>query len=39
VPLLESEVELATLDDTASIVLDLRGSSSSIPPVCGRSSC
>jgi anti-sigma B factor antagonist len=25
VPLLESEVELATLDDTASIVLDLRG--------------
>jgi anti-sigma B factor antagonist len=25
VPLLESEVELATLDDTATIVLDLRG--------------
>jgi anti-sigma B factor antagonist len=25
VPLLEREVELATLDDTASIVLDLRG--------------
>jgi anti-sigma B factor antagonist len=25
VPLLESEVELATLDDTAAIVLDLRG--------------